>query len=151
MSARTPSFLTSPLAWVAFATGAAGFAADIARSRPRTAVVPVRTPPEPLPRATKASKAPPAMDELSEKKSPGVAGEELTATAADRVYREYVEGWKREEGPLEEAVRQVVGTQRGGGGAATQAAEGDRPRGSVDTETVPLSELTDFMMDRSRK
>jgi hypothetical protein len=93
---------------------------------------------------------------FEERKPPG-ATEEPTKAAADAGYVDCVEGVKRAEGLPEIAIRNVVARQHGGTVEATEEAE--RKLGTIDTgETkgggspeVPLTELTSWMMERSRK
>lgn len=76
--------------------------------------------------------------------------EPMTADA-EQGYDAYVEGWKREDGLPEEVIRQVIASQHQHSSQAAVDAEIDWKLVGQGGPKVPLSELTDFMLERSRQ
>ena len=77
--------------------------------------------------------------------------EEPLKRDADAGYETYVEDWKREEGLPEEAIRQLVASQHQESMPAAADAEINVEIVGSGGRKVPLTELSDFMLDRSRK
>ena len=77
--------------------------------------------------------------------------EEPLKRDADAGYETYVEDWKREEGLPEEAIRQLVASQHQESMPAAADAKINVEIVGSGGRKVPLTELSDFMLDRSRK